>query len=221
MKTDNETSSIEPQTNQPLVSVSPSPIAAPRGKAGIGGCLLYPVLFLVAQPIAFVVALSEFSKPKPYYMRYSIYWPSMIADLITLGLVMILSVVFFRKKRILPALFIVVVACLFVLWTGMTFLLLRRAGTPDPIRSFMVLFLQCFILIPYFTLSKRVKNTFVRDLDGSSLLDILFVPMAGPLERLYNWLVRIGKWVFLLVLGFVTVVIGINVVIGLILGRSI
>ncbi|MDH4135164.1 MAG: DUF2569 domain-containing protein [Anaerolineae bacterium] len=221
MNTNPETSSHR-QTNQPPATTSSAYGVEPQGsqgKAGIGGCLIYPLLFLVVQPIAFLWALSALFRSRPY-LRYEIYWPNAIADVITLSLTLAVLVMFLRKKRIVPALFVGLLAFLFVLWAGMAFILLRPAGTADPIGPFMVLFLQCFILIPYLTLSGRVKNTFVGELDSSSSLDRLFIPIASPLERFYGWLVRIGKWVFLLVLSFVTVVIGINVVIALILGRS-
>jgi len=207
MSTVPETSSVEPQTNQPLASVSPSSVAAPRGKAGIGGCLLYPVLFLVAQPIAFVLMLSEFSNPKPYYMRYSIYWPYMIYDLVMLGAVALLLVLFVRKKVILPALFVAFLVSFSILSGLLADTLSRlpqaRVSGRDPLQSHLVLLFQCLLLIPYFALDGRVKNTFIRPHDDRALLDQLVRPIAAPAERLYGWLARSGKKVFVYTFAFV------------------
>ncbi len=194
-----------------------------ENKAGIGGCLLYPLFFLVMQPISLLVILTGYSTrrlcPPGYRCRYQIIWPNVALDALIIILTLVLLVLFLRKKAILPALFVAVLGLLFTLATGATMILPNPGGDADPVRSFVVLFVQCFVLMPYFVLSKRVKNTFVAPLDSGSVLDRLVLPVAPLLERFYIWLVGRGKLIFLLVLGFVIIVMAVCSSLGTITGN--
>ena len=219
-----ETSDLDPSVDQsttgrPIITNTEPHVS--RSKTGIGGCLLYPLLFLIVQPLAFLSALTQ--RPySPLPATYYIYWPNMILDVLIVCTTLILLVMFLRKKQILPALFIVALAILFAAATALSmFLPPPGGGATDPIRTLMVLFVQCFILIPYFVLSDRVKNTFVRDLDNSSAFEHLLMPLADPLGRFYGSLVKRRRWVFPIVLGYVIAVTGIGAVIGTLLGRHI
>ncbi len=204
-------------------AVAPGQQAAtykPVEKAGLGGCLLYPLLFLVVQPIG--VVLSLFRRPQVYvpygyYLAgYRVHWPSVLFNVIVAVLAVLLLVLFLRKKAIVPALFVALLGFWFALAT-LLFLVVPPPplGVESPARVWLVLLLQCFILIPYFTLSRRVRNTFVREPDPTSALDRQFMPLSRPATRVYGSLVRGGPRVFLLVLGFVVGVVAVSVPLGL------
>ena len=212
MKTDNETSSNHGQTNQPLADASSAHGVVPQSntaQAGIGGCLLYPLVFLIAQPFLFAYMLLTSHKSLLPMVRYRIVWPYMIYDLALLGAVVILLGLFMRKKAILPAMFVSFLV-LFSILSGLLANTLWRlpearvVGTMgNPLWSHIVMLFQCLLLIPYFTLNVRVKNTFIRASDARDLLDRLAKPIAASAERLYGWLTRRGKWVFIYTFAFV------------------
>lgn len=197
---------------------------SPKPKSGIRGCLLYPLFFLILQPLAFVILLL---KPKPsalagYSFRYVVVWMNVILDVVVVGVMLFLLFFFLRKKVVLPGLFIMALVFLFTLFTLVSMILPPPGyGAGDPISGFMVLLIQCFILIPFFVLSKQVKNTFTVPLDPSSAIDRLLLPFQDALERFYAWLVRKGRLIFPLVLGFVVIIMGISAVLGMLAGRNI
>jgi hypothetical protein len=205
-----EKSTFDPRAAQATTGLNTESHSA-QAKAGLGGCLLYPLLFLIVQPIAFVVMLlnprdSTYFVPPGYSVSYRIFWPNLIMDLVLVGAMLLLLVMFLRKKKILPSLFI---ATLLILYTGATVVAIivqRPAGVGDPIRTVMVLFVQCLILIPYFVLADRVKNTFVQELNPSSWLERPLARFTGLLDRLYGWLGRRRRTVTWMVLGYLIVV---------------
>ncbi len=210
MNTKDKVASLDDPTNQPLVNgPSAHGLEAPRhqAKAGIGGCLLYPLIFLVAQPLLFVYMLLTSRKSPLPMVTYRIVWPYMIYDLALLGAVALLFIFFVRKKAILPALFVLFLVVFSVLSGLLADTLGRlpetRVTGRDPLQSHLVTLFQCLLLIPYFALDRRVKNTFVRELDDRDSIDRLVKPIAAPAERLYGWLARRGKMVFVVTVAFV------------------
>ena len=205
-----ETSTRDPQAAQATTGINTESHSA-QGKAGLGGCLLYPLLFLIVQPIALIVMLANprdntYYVPPGYSVSYRIFWPNLITDLVLVGAALLLLVMFLRKKKILPSLF---VTTLLILYTGATVVAIvvqRPAGVGDPIRTVMVLFVQCLILIPYFVLADRVKNTFVQELNPASWLERPLARFTRPLDRLYGGLGRHRRTVTLMVLGYLIVV---------------
>ena len=210
MSTSSETTTLDSPAAQP--STTPPAALGTSGKAGLGGCLLYPLFFLIVQPIAFIAMLanprgSTYYVPPGYSVSYRIFWPNLILDLVLVSAVSLLLVMFLRKKKFLPSLFS---GTLLILYTGTTvaaILIQRPAGAGDPIRTVLVLFAQCLILVPYFVLSDRVKNTFVEEINPSSRLERTLARLNHPFDRLYSWLGQHRRTVTLVVLGYLIVVL--------------
>lgn len=169
-----------------------------KAKAGFGGCLLYPLFFLVAQPLLFVVMLLQSSNSARGNTR--VYWPYLIYDLILMALIGILMLLFFRKKSTLPAMFIFILMIMAILSGLVANLFWRlpeaRVTGRDPLLSHFAVLLNCLILIPFFSRDDRTKNTFVREPEPGSTLDQLIKPVVPTAQRLYGWLVNSGKKVF-------------------------
>ncbi|HSD84472.1 MAG TPA: DUF2569 family protein, partial [Anaerolineae bacterium] len=145
---------------------------------------------------------STYFVPPGYSVSYRIFWPNLIMDLVLVGAVLLLLIMFLRKKKFLPSLFN---ATLLILYTGATIVAIvvqRPAGVDDPMRTVLVLFAQCLILVPYFVLSDRVKNTFVQEPNPASWLERTLARFARPCDRLYGWLGRHRRTVTLIVLGY-------------------
>jgi len=178
-----------------------------RPKTGIGGCLLYPLLFLIAQPFLFAYTLCTASDPGPM-METRILWHYMIYDLVLLAAVAILLSLFVRKKAVLPAMFVLFLITFSILSGVLTNIVWRfpNMGGDRLLSHFIVLF-QCLLLVPFFALDVRTKNTFIHELDEHNLVDQLVKTVAGPAERLYSWLADQGKRVFLYAITFVILVV--------------
>ena len=190
--------SVEPQSHQ--------------AKTGVGGCLLYPLFFLIVQPLLFVNMLLTSTKSYSLGFQrvtYRIFWPYLLYDLLLLGAVVILLLLFVKKKAVLPAMFVFFLV-LFAILSGLlanVFWRLPEARVErDTLGGHLVLLFQCLLLVPYFVLDGRVKNTFVRELDDRSLVDRLIRPIVTPTRLLYDWLVQRGKGVFLYTFAFVILV---------------
>jgi hypothetical protein len=200
-------------TDSPMLDSSLTGTAVPQPKqvkSGFGGCLLYPLIFLILQPILFIyMLLTERSSPFPN-ASYRIFWPYMIYDLIMVGAVIVLLLLFFRKKSALPAMFVLFLITIAILSGLLSDIFSRlpaaRVTGREPMATHLVILAQCLVLIPYFTLSKRVKNTFTHPFDDRSIVDKIVKPVASPAQRLYNWLVRRGKHVIWLGVVFVILV---------------
>ncbi len=214
MRTEIEVAASEGQTHQPVEDAASTQGVEPQRsptKAGIGGCLLYPLFFLGAQPFLFVYMLLNSRKiPGPFVVTYRIYGPYLIYDLALLSAVGILLLLFVRKKAILPALFVFFLVSFSILSGLLVNALWRLPGARvveaaigNPLWSHFVMLFQSLLLIPYFALDGRVRNTFIRALDERNLLERLVKPIANPAERLYGWLARSGKRVFIYAFAFV------------------
>jgi len=212
MKPQNETPPNPDQASQPPADGSAQAVG-PQGKgvkAGIGGCLLYPLLFLIAQPLLFVYVLLT-SRKSPFPMAtYRIVWPYLIYDLALVAAVAILLVLFASKKETLPRMFILFLLVFSVLsgllWSTLGRLPQTRVFGRDPLSGHMVILLHCLVLVPYFALSDRVKNTFIEEFDDRQVVDRLVRPMAAPGRRLYDWLTGRGRKVILFTIAFVVAV---------------
>ncbi len=174
-------------------------------KRGFGGCLLYPILLLVVQPISFLRMLSMLNQSS-YMVRYEVFWPYMIYDLLLLTAVIVLSVLFFKKMEILPAMFVLFLIAFSVLSSLSANLFWRfpeaRVGKDPMLGQFVMLF-QTLLLVPYFVLDDRVKNTFVNELEEQYALRSIIKPFVPLAARLYAWLQGLEKKVFLFAILFV------------------
>ena len=179
-------------------------------KRGIGGCLLYPLILLIVQPILFLSMLNAVSTTS-YSARREVIWPYMTYDLLLLAAVIVLLVLFMKKSEILPAMFVLFLIIFSVLSTLSANLFwrfpeARVAGRGDPMLSQMVMLFQTLLLVPYFVLDDRVRNTFVTDLAADSTLGIITRPLLPLALRLYGRLVGLGKKVFVFAIVFVIAV---------------
>ena len=178
-------------------------------KRGFGGCLLYPLLLLIVQPISFLRMLSMVNQSS-YMVRYEVFWPYMIYDLLLLAAVFILLVLFFKKMEVLPAMFVLFLIA-FSLISSLSANLFWRfpearvVGRGDPMLSQMVMLFQTLLLVPYFVLDDRVRNTFVNELEDGSMLGTIINPVVPLAKRLYNWLSGLGKKIYLFAIVFVIV----------------
>jgi hypothetical protein len=213
MSTDSETSPNHDRTDQPLVEsliTQGNGTTVKKAKAGIGGCLLYPLLFLIAQPLIFVYILLT-SRNSSYPMATNrIFLPYLIYDLVLVGAVIILLLLFARKKASLPAMFVLFLISFAILSGLLADVFSRlpeaRVTGRDPLLSHMVILLQCLLLVPYFTLDGRVKNTFINEADDKDMLDQMLRPIAAFAGRLYHWLMGREKKVILFIFVFVILV---------------
>jgi hypothetical protein len=193
MKTEIEVAAPQGQTHQSVEdAASAHGVELQRSptKTGIGGCLLYPLFFLGAQPCLFVYMLLHSRKISvPFVVRYRIYWLYLIYDLALLSAVAILLLLFVRKKAILPALFVLFLVSFSILSGLLANALWRlpeaqvvETTMGNPLWSHWVMLFQSLLLIPYFALDGRVRNTFTRALDERNLPDRLVKPIATPAE---------------------------------------
>lgn len=168
---------------------STPPQAVQQPKSGIGGCLLFPLLILLAQPVLFVFELL-----KGTARSSRIYVPYLIYDLLLVGAVLFLLVLFMQKKKVLPALFNAYLLSFTLLAGLLTAFFSRRAEARvtgrEPMASFFALLIQCLLLVPYFTHSERVRRTFVNDFGSGSAPGEIIKLFAAPASLLYRWLTR-------------------------------
>jgi hypothetical protein len=179
-------------------------------KRGIGGCLLYPLMLLIVQPILFLSMLNSVSTTS-YPSKREVIWPYMIYDLLLLAAVIVLLVLFVKKSDILPAMFVLFLIIFSILSTLSANLFwrfpeARVAGRGDPMLSQMVMLFQTLLLVPYFVLDDRVRNTFVTDLAADSTLGIITRPLLPVASGLYGWLAGLGKKVYVFAIVFVIAV---------------
>ena len=165
---------------QPLQYATP---ARATEHAGIGGWLILPLIGLFVRPLIILAALANllplFTNPAawarltvPGNAAYHPLWkPLLLFELLANGLFIafdvILLVLFFQKRRVVPALMIA-----FML-TTLVFLIIdhvlaqqipfvARRSSPEGTMQIVRALAVCAVWVPYFLVSKRVKATFVR-----------------------------------------------------------
>jgi hypothetical protein len=174
-------------------------------KKGFGGCLLYPLFLLIVQPIAFIKAMDTTTNYS-YAARYEVFWPYMIYDILLLVAVIVLLVLFWKKIKDLPAMYVLFLVGFSILSTLSANLFWRFPEArvqKDPMLGQFVMLFQALLLVPYFVLDDRVRNTFVNDLDEQSLLGAIVRPFVPLSKRLYSWLKGLEKKVFVFAFLFV------------------
>ncbi len=101
---------------------------------------------------------------------------------------------FLQKKEVLPALYNAYLLFFTFLAGLLTAIFSRlaeaRVTGREPMASFMALLFQCLLVVPYFTHSERVKNTFVHDFGSGSAPGEIIKLFAAPAGLLYRWLTR-------------------------------
>ncbi len=189
-----------------------TPEAAASGPSGIGGWLIVPILGLFT---TLLFALAWFVQDVPLLqdgvwadfpasLRSLIAFEAFVNLVLMVGSVALL-VLLFMKKSILPRLMVVFYAFAFlaVLVDTVSILALAPQWIPDPVERASYglagwelgadvgrIFLACAVWIPYFLISKRVKNTFVN-------------PMGISRRGLW-WILGVCSAVALLAIGLLT-----------------
>ncbi|MBM3621629.1 MAG: DUF2569 domain-containing protein [Alphaproteobacteria bacterium] len=152
---------------------------AQDGPRGLGGWLILPAIGLVLSPLRMGFQfftdlwpvfdseiwrqLNDASRPGHRPMLPTLIMGETVANVVMFAFTLVLIWFFFRKSRYAPRLFIVWLALLLVVQVVDTALIsslgIRVDGESmrDVVRSLVA----AAIWIPYFLVSKRVKNTFV------------------------------------------------------------
>lgn len=200
-------SNEEPMKNSGLIDLSSAVAESQHNevKRGFGGCLLYPLILLIVQPIIFLSILNSVSKSSS---PVRVIWPYMIYDILLLAAVILLLVLFVKKMDILPAMFVLFLIVFSVLSSLSANLFwrfpeARVIGRGDPMLSQVVMLFQTLLLVPYFVLDDRVQNTFVNALSEQSTIGIFIKPLVPLAERLYGWLVGLGRKTYVFAIVFV------------------
>jgi len=153
------------------------------GPKGIGGWLILHVIGLTLGPILhivygirliFIMTGSSWSRlTDPASVAYDSFWkPALVFEFVSHVIfscyLITLAILFFKKSRLFPRL-IIVLFLLYAVFSIGDFLLCRQiAFIAQNQRSMGHLelgivraLLICIVWVPYFSVSKRVKNTFV------------------------------------------------------------
>lgn len=161
---------VQPTMNGSIVVAEPQ---------GIGGWLLVVAFGLVVGPIRAAVALwLEYTNPeyRDFFEQYAV---AMYGEVVmNLGLVLLMassSVLFFRKSRYFPRVFIcgLIAICVLPILTTAWMVLALSIHTGEPASDFFFVeplevfqiglaVISALIWIPYTLKSRRIKNTFVR-----------------------------------------------------------
>lgn len=135
---------------------------------GIGGWLILPAIGLIGGPIANATNIIRLHRLKALYnlfgdlpssIKSAIMWQTLIL-LVFICFQICVAVLFFRKKRIAPGAFItllignLIVSFICAAWTSDVF------NIPFKVGGVVGAVVYSAVWIPYFLLSKRVKNTF-------------------------------------------------------------
>jgi hypothetical protein len=109
----------------------------------------------------------------PGFRAYDPYWrPAILSGIITESVIvavsLILLVLFFRKHRFFPTLIVVAIPVTFVLvlvnyyFEGLVPAIAASAAYAEQRQMLLIKFVAMHVWIPYFVVSERVKQTFVR-----------------------------------------------------------
>lgn len=168
--------------DQPISPVIPT--ENPDGQK-IGGWLILLAIGVVLTPfrigIALVSIFKNVSAPgvwaaitTPGTEAYHPLWQPVIASEISINIILIiasivLAVFFFMRKKFVPTFFIIylifnaVFVCLdFFISDMIPAVQAQQANDTETIRTLIQSIVVCFIWVPYFIVSKRVKKTFVK-----------------------------------------------------------
>ena len=146
-----------------------------EGPSGIGGWLILHAIALVVQPfmsLKFIVntykyiGSAHFLKVAQHFKSYYAFsWFTIIACVVLITFLIYVAIQFFNKKKNTPKLYVALILS-FTCFALTKFIWTMVEGSPFGFRLMQVTGLlpsigSCAIWIPYFIVSKRVKNTFV------------------------------------------------------------
>ena len=154
-----------------------------RAKA-INGWLFLPALFFAVQIYSGIkkMILDPIGMQSRGFIR--VYWspPALIYNLIFIALVLMAMWLFFRKRRLAPAFFILTVLYAFIGWVILGGVI--NIPGDEPI---IAVFFNMILFPAYFIYSRRVETVFVNELEPSTL-DVLFRWLERPLMAGYLFL---------------------------------
>jgi hypothetical protein len=164
----------------------------------ISGWLWLPALGLLIQPVSFFTRnILPFLKSHPPHIRLTVNIPILIGDIILLCLVGLVAWFYFNRKKIAPALYIIKIIFIVLLWEVMDGLIESQNDPP-----FLGMMFHTLVIIPYLVLSKRVNATFVEELDDTILIEKFFKGISSSLINLYLKLRNMKALIFLFVIIF-------------------
>ncbi|MCD4793643.1 MAG: DUF2569 domain-containing protein [Bacteroidales bacterium] len=171
----------------------------------IRGWLWLPAIGLIITPISFITKSIIPLFQNHYPFRVEIDYTIMFADLFLLIMVGIISWFFFKRKKHTPIIYIIYILLMVLMWEIVDGL---HESQNDP--PFIAMIFYCIVIVPYFTLSKRVHETFVIELNNEVLIERIFFPLTSFLKQFYFGLVKSKYFIFLFMIVFVFLGILIN-----------
>ena len=135
---------------------------------GIGGWLIIPAIGLVLSPIKsltmLIMGIKMIQSFTPELLSDARLWISGLIDVTLIIATLVVTVFFFKKRRIAVQAIIGLMAASIVASAIQTFLNMSMIGEvdSDTIKPIVHACVFGAIWIPYFLKSKRVKNTFVK-----------------------------------------------------------
>ena len=147
----------------------------------ITGWLWLPAITLMIQPMTlFNQSIQSFLRSHGTHFRMEVNVPSLIGDIVLLSMIAIVAWFYFHRKRIAPALYILMIIFMVLMWEIMDGLIEHQNDPP-----FLGMMFHVLVIIPFLTLSNRVKETFVEELDSTRKLEKLFTGFSQNLIRIY------------------------------------
>ena len=163
----------------------------------ISGWLWLPAIGLAIQPLQFVLLNIVPFFQVHYPFKIKIDYPLLIADIILLVLIGIVSWLFFNRKRYAPALYILYIFFMVIMWEVVDGLYESQNDPP-----FIAMMFHTLVIIPYLVLSKRVKTTFKNELQEKIYIERVFIPFSTSLDKFYSKLCRTRFFIFIIVILF-------------------
>lgn len=174
----------------------------------IGGWLWLPAIALMVQPVSlFIKSIPLFKSYGPPF-RLEVNVPILIGDIILLIMVAIVAWFFFNRKRIAPALYILKIIIMVLMWEIIDGLI--NSGIDPP---YIGMLLHCLVILPFLVLSKRVYETFVEELNSNIWIEKVFIRLSPFLINSYLQLRKMKWLVFVFVILFLCFALFLNVMI--------
>ena len=162
----------------------------------IKGWLWMPAIALLIQPVSFVADnIVPFFKSHAPFVHFTINIPVLIGDIIMLCMVAIVAWFYFKRKKIAPMLYIIKIIIVVLMWEIMDGLV--ESQNDPPIVGTMF---HSLVVIPYLALSKRVKETFVEELNGKIMIERIFMGISSSLNNLYLKIRKMKALIFVFVI---------------------
>ena len=159
----------------------------------ISGWLWLPAIALMIQPLVFFTgSILPFMKSHGPHIRLGVNVPILIGDIVLLLMVVIVAWFYINRKRIAPALYILQIIFMVLMWETMDGLIEHQNDPP-----FLGMIFHVLVIIPFLTLSIRVKETFVEELDITKKLENF---LTGFSQNLMSYYLKLRKSRYLIFL---------------------